>query len=167
LVGYRRILFDWGSLIVILCIVNGRILFDYWLFLIVILCVLDDTFLSGGRNTVWNIFPETGPSRSDIQQGSLGDCWFLSALSVLANYPELVKRVLVTTTCSEEGVYAVRLCYAGQWRLLMLDDWLPCDQHGYGVFAQPSQHGSLWVRIRESDLDPQPETRTRTPNPEP
>jgi hypothetical protein len=51
----------------------------------------------------WTVFGEC-PSPKDIDQGRLGDCWFLSAVSVLSFYPELVRRLLVTTTYRYMGV---------------------------------------------------------------
>lgn len=45
---------------------------------------------------------------SDIQQGRLGDCWFLGALSVIAARPELVLKLMVTTEINPQGVYCVQ-----------------------------------------------------------
>eukprot|EP00941_MAST-03F_sp_MAST-3F-sp1_P000681 g681.t1 len=102
----------------------------------------------GSQHKAWSVF-NGPPCPSDIDQGELGDCWFLSAISVLAGYPELIKRLLITTSFSEQGVYAVRLCYGGQWRVLMLDDWLPCSETGRPVFAAPAADGALWVALLE------------------
>lgn len=40
-------------------------------------------------------FFKDGASSSDIEQGVLGDCWFLSALSTLATVPGLMDRICV------------------------------------------------------------------------
>lgn len=97
---------------------------------------------SNMKKVEWSVYNGL-PVPSDIEQGDLGDCWFLSAVAVLAAYPELIKRLLITTSFSKEGVYAVRLCYGGEWRVVMVDDWLPCTASGRPVFASPCRDGAL------------------------
>lgn len=47
--------------------------------------------------------------RCDVIQGQLGDCYFLCALSVLAEFPERIKRLFVTKHPNEYGCYCLRL----------------------------------------------------------
>jgi hypothetical protein len=35
------------------------------------------------------------PGEHDIHQGKIGDCWFLSALSTVATYKELMEKICV------------------------------------------------------------------------
>ena len=77
----------------------------------------------------------------------LGDCWLLSSLSVLAHFPELVRRVLVTPALSARGVYACRLCRAGEWRVVYVDELLPVRRDGRAAFCQVAT--ALWPALVE------------------
>jgi hypothetical protein len=62
----------------------------------------------------------------EISQGNLGDCWLLSAMSVLARRPELMDKVLAVKEYNDEGVYAVNLYKNGKWIQVIVDDLFPC-----------------------------------------
>jgi calpain-15 len=74
----------------------------------------------------WTVY-EKAPSSNDIKQGYLGNCWFLSALAVLCERPELIKEILITSEYSKEGCYLIRLCHNGEWKTVLVDDLFPCE----------------------------------------
>jgi len=76
----------------------------------------------------WRLFRGV-PAADDVLQGELGDCWFLSSLAVLADFQEgrhVYALLPGQDQISPVSAYMVRLCVAGQWRDVIVDDRLPC-----------------------------------------
>ena len=69
-------------------------------------------------------------SPADIKQGLLGDCYFLSILSVLAEKPQRIRQLFITEHVSQHGVYAVMLKKNGEARQVVIDDFFPCSVRG-------------------------------------
>jgi len=91
----------------------------------------------GGFNGHCLVHPVHGPRASDLVQGKVGDCWFLSALAVVAERPDLINRLLVRSTdvisIDEDdntgdsyGVVEMKLFVDGFWETVVVDDFLPC-----------------------------------------
>ena len=85
---------------------------------------------------------------NDIKQGILGDCWFMCALSSLAEMPLLVERLFITKNYNEDGLYRVKLCKNGEWVEVTLDDYFPCSETGGPIFSR-SNGNELWVLLIE------------------
>lgn len=85
---------------------------------------------------------------SDVCQGRLGDCWFLSAVAVLAEVKR-ISEVIITPDYNEEGIYTVRFCIQGEWVPVVVDDWIPCESPGKPAFATSRKVNELWVSVLE------------------
>jgi len=79
----------------------------------------------------WMRFPmvpivtDFGFSAADLRQGGVGDCWFMSALAVVAERHDLIARLFTDTARNAAGCYQVRLFMDGKWRSIVVDDMLP------------------------------------------
>jgi len=118
----------------------------------------DDTSLQWRRvnstrtsfHAPWKLNRE-GYNPDDIMQGSLGDCWFLSSLAVLAQYPHHIRKIILTKEMNEQGCYQVRLFENGKRRVVLLDDHFPVKHSGSLAFAQ-GKRNQLWVPLIEKAM---------------
>ncbi|CAD7967512.1 unnamed protein product [Amoebophrya sp. A25] len=99
----------------------------------------------------------------DVVQGAIGNCWFAGALSVVAQRPDLIDKLILTKKYNKHGAYLVRLCHAGRWRGMLLDDLFPCSKVWDGRLADgkiyfarggelsylQSRRRQLWVPLIE------------------
>ena len=69
-----------------------------------------------------------GAEANDIIQGQLGDCYFLSALSILCTTKKsnLVDKLFVSTEFFQQGLVGVRFFKECKWWDVAVDTWLPC-----------------------------------------
>ena len=73
---------------------------------------------------------DEGFTADDLLQGKVGDCWFLSALAVVAERPDLIMRLFGGNDTSllnnPYGIVQVKLFLDGYWRSIVMDNFLPC-----------------------------------------
>lgn len=86
----------------------------------------------------------------DIKQGELGDCYFLSALSSLAEFPINIQRLFETVKYDQNtGYFIVSLCIDGEFRQIVVDDLFPCSQTTQQPLFSKGNGKELWVLILE------------------
>lgn len=88
-----------------------------------------------------------GIDPSDIYQGRLGDCYFLSSVSALAERQDRISRLLITKEPNEKRVYSVALNVCGVWERVDLDDFIPTSNRRI-VFCH-SASAELWAILLE------------------
>ena len=96
----------------------------------------------------WELF-EGKIEFNDVQQGSLGDCYFLSSITALTEYPYLIKEKFRTQKFNEEGYYEIIFFIDGEWQIIFLDDYFPYDPRKRKfAFATP-HNNELWAMLLE------------------
>ena len=114
------------------------------------------------KEAVWKRIPEIytqkklsvcseqmGPN--DIIQGRLGDCFFLSALSALAEQKHYIRRLFHSTEISKNGCYSIWLNDSGEWKSITVDDLIPCTYKGDKLAPRFSKvsGNDIWVILLE------------------
>eukprot|EP00941_MAST-03F_sp_MAST-3F-sp1_P001880 g1880.t1 len=113
---------------------------------------LQDIFLQS-----WVVFRGT-PSPDDIVQGTLGNCWLMSAISVVAQKPYFLRKIIVSeeSGCTRLkgkinatlGAHQIKLCVEGIWRIVIVDDFLPVRSDGQLAFSK-GRRQQLWPSLIE------------------
>ena len=85
---------------------------------------------------------------NDVVQGELGSCFFLSAISALAERPALVRRLFEGPQLHPSGCQGVWLNNVGIWKQIAIDDFYPTTRDGRFAFAS-GRDGKLWVPMIE------------------
>ena len=96
----------------------------------------------------WELF-EGKIEFNDVQQGSLGDCYFLSSITALTEYPYLIKEKFRTKSFNEEGYYEIIFFIDGEWQIVFIDDYFPYNTRTRNfAFALP-HNNELWAILLE------------------
>lgn len=108
------------------------------------------------------------PHPKDIIQGRLGNCWLIAALSLIAEVPQILYKVMITKQYNPAGksskrtekkiddksilgLYRVRLCNQGIWQVVTVDDLLPVSSSNSLVFSR-SKKKQLFAPLIEKAL---------------
>lgn len=120
----------------------------------------DDDFLNANKKTIytWKRLPEIIPDATfmkhpvgptNILQGLINDCDFMSAVASLAERDYRIKNLFGELELSPHGVYMCRLTFNGIYQEVVVDDYLPLDKDGQLIFAHPYKDTDCWTIILE------------------
>ena len=88
-----------------------------------------------------------GPQFTDIEQGALGDCYYLASLASLADAdPDVILEMIAPLG---DGTYAVRFYRDGGEVYLRIDGDLPVRRSGLPAYADLSPQGETWAALAE------------------
>ena len=65
---------------------------------------------------------------NDICQGSLGNCWVISAIAALSEFPDLIQNLFITEDIPPDGKYKLWLfnTSTNEWEEVVIDSYIPC-----------------------------------------
>jgi hypothetical protein len=87
----------------------------------------------------------------DIIQGQIGTCFLLGAIGAMACHKEKSFAKIFMKYDVDVGVYGVRFNIDGEWKHVIVDDWMPVDEYGelmYSRCKDPQEVGFLCLRKR-------------------
>jgi hypothetical protein len=100
------------------------------------------------KNQKYLLF-ENKIEKDDINQGILGDCYFLASVAALTEYPNLVYQMFRTKTINKEGFFELIFFIDGEYQIVIVDDYIPIDKRTKKeVYARPNKN-EIYVCILE------------------
>nr|CAD2163731.1 unnamed protein product [Meloidogyne enterolobii] len=109
-----------------------------------------EIFTRDGHLVRWAVFND--PQPTDIEQGLLGNCWFLSAMAVVSERPDILERLFLSKVYDHYGVYEMRLCVDGLWQNVFVDDFFPCHKRSRTMVFGVGRKNQLWPSLLEKAL---------------
>ena len=99
------------------------------------------------NNNILRVFKrDKEPEPNDIKQDILSFSFLDSCISSLTEKYNLIKRLFITNIYNEKGLYKVKLCYNGQWKNIIIDDYFPCIPCSLPIVSS-CQGNELWILI--------------------
>jgi len=92
-----------------------------------------------------------GVMPDDIQQGALGNCYFLAACAACATNTRLISDLIVEDH-ADKGIYGVKMYYEGKWHTIIVDDQIPVQANRDSPWScrwNPKNPKETWVMIAE------------------
>lgn len=100
------------------------------------------------NNSGFNVF-ESSIEIADIKQGGLSDCYLLSALASLTEFPEHINQRIITKDPSNVGCYEVLLFVDGEWQIVLVDDFFPYEKGTQSLSFTKVNGTEMWVILLE------------------
>ncbi|CAF1216362.1 unnamed protein product [Adineta steineri] len=95
-----------------------------------------------------------GYQRGDLDQGEIGNCWFIAGAGAVTLNPDLLQRVVPANQSFDEnnysGIFHFRFWVYGQWYDVVIDDQLPFHTDGRLVFCRNKKDkNEMWAPLLE------------------
>ncbi|KAG8584483.1 hypothetical protein GDO81_008842, partial [Engystomops pustulosus] len=115
-----------------------------------------------GKDIVWKrpseinnnpVFIDKGADREDVRQGSVNNCWFVSATACLTLNPDALSQVVPQDQTFEKekgyaGIFNFTLSQFGEYYDVVIDDLLPTKNNSLR-FAKSKTSNEFWSSLLE------------------
>ena len=64
-------------------------------------------------------------SVDSLRLGEIANTYYLSTLSALCQYPNLINQIFITKKINQECIYQVSLFIDGEFQVVYIDDFIP------------------------------------------
>ena len=85
----------------------------------------------------------------DVLQGELGDCYFLTSIGSLCEFPGLIMRLFKTKETNPDGYYELILHIDGELQIVIVDDYIPIKKYDNSAAFAQSKGNEIWVMLLE------------------
>jgi hypothetical protein len=85
----------------------------------------------------------------DVIQGVLGNCWFVSAMTLISTKESLLRRLFVSSKHSDIGLYTLKFYKHGKWKYVHVDDRIPLNTQKKPKYAHCKSPSETWVMLLE------------------
>ena len=76
---------------------------------------------------------------NDVIQGSIGDCYFMTAVANLSKYPNKVKQMFKQSEKNEKGFYEIEVFIDGKKQIIIVDDYIPAYKSNKNIYFARSK----------------------------
>ena len=88
-------------------------------------------------------------SVDSLRLGEIANTYFLSALSALAQYPNLINQIFITKKINQECVYQLSLFIDGEFQVVFIDDCIPVLKGTTTPFFTKTNSFEIWGLLLE------------------
>ena len=89
-------------------------------------------------------------NKSNIKQGNIADCYFISSLIALSFHPQIIFKLFKIKSINQKGYYEIILFIEGQYQIVVIDDYLPvCTDTNELCFSRSIMDNEIWICLLE------------------
>jgi len=99
------------------------------------------------KGNTFSVIGTSGINWNDIQQGALGNCYFLAALAAIAKQqPDILENMFVERELWPQNIFKTKWFINGKESILTVDNMIPANEYGT-FFTHQSPNGEFWTVI--------------------